>query len=153
MDDRHSSAPPPSTTFDARWSPSRSIPALDPAKLTLTKREPRLWERAPHKPTSQDSRFKVVWKRFEFRQTLRSAQSIPPLHSTPILDDSIIGRGAPKSPERAVKRLRVASVSFSQTKELDGEANYIPTKWERRRSISSLPSKPDRCIYLAHFKC
>jgi hypothetical protein len=143
MDGRHSSAPPPST-FPVSWSPSRTV-ALDPANLTITKREPRAWERAPRQPNSHDSRFKVVWKsvqRYDLRP--RAPSTMPPLHSTPILDDSIISSGRIKSPERAVKRLRVDFVSARTMAEAAipsrdlGATGFVGTKWQRRRS--SLPS-------------
>jgi hypothetical protein len=141
MEGRHSSAPPPST-FPTSWSPSRTV-ALDPANLILTKRDPRPWERAPHQPTSQESRFRIVWKRYELRS--RPSGQVPPLHSTPILDDTALARGRAKTPERAIKKMRVSAGALMSMKEDvvsladEGLNGFVATKWQKRRS-SSLPS-------------
>lgn len=148
MEERHSSAPPPST-FPTTWSPSRTV-ALDPANLIITKRDPRPWERAPHQPTSQDSRFRIVWKRYELRP--RASSRVPPLHSTPILDDTAIARSKARSPERAIKRMRVSAGALlamkQETLSLEGELSngFIATKWQKRRS-SSLPSMFPSLLY------
>ena len=58
-----------SQPFEATWSPSKSG-ALDTDSLQILKRAPRAWERAPHSPAAEESRFKKVWKRYELRSQI-----------------------------------------------------------------------------------
>jgi hypothetical protein len=121
---------PPQPGCEFLWTPSKSE-ALGPAAVKLTKREPRLWERAPHLPAAQDSRFKTVWKRHMLRP--RAATSAPALPSN--LMPALLG-SQERTPERPVKKMRVQHDLFMGNEVVD---HAIVTKWQRRRS--SLPSK------------
>jgi hypothetical protein len=113
---------------DFMWTPSKSE-ALGPAAVKLTKREPRLWDRAPQVPAAQDSRFKTVWKRYMLRP--RGLTSAPALPSSDPAPPALLG-GQEKTPERPVKKMRVRHDLFAANQ-------AVVTKWQRRRS--SLPSK------------
>jgi hypothetical protein len=124
-------------TFEATWSPSK-VAALDPDTLTLSKRLPRGWDRVQHAPSTEQSRFKAVWKRYELRAQPAPTKAAPSLEPTTDAEETIDIR--PASPERVVKRLRVAGprqsrpsiASAANEKKASG---YIETKWERRRSV------------------
>jgi hypothetical protein len=112
------------------WTPSKSE-ALGPAAVKLTKREPRLWDRAPHRPVAQDSRFKTVWRRYMLRPRSTTLAPALPLNPAPkqlsLKEDT---------PERAVKKMRIRHDLFMGREVVDGA---VVTKWQRRSS--SLPSK------------
>lgn len=114
------------------WSPSK-IAAFDASRVQLVDHVPRAWERAPHLPAVEDSRFKTVWKCHSMRQQ--------PLASTPVFapvfgQKKNIRNTLSRSPQRPIKRMRVGLDVGIENSELfvkhDRSASipYVVTSWE-----------------------
>jgi hypothetical protein len=122
----NSSAPPIPHSFEAAWSPSKRN-ALDTTTFHISKPAPRAWQRTPHSPVANESRFKKVWKRYDLRS----------LHG-----DDPRPHNSARSPGRAVKKMRINSPKPAPTElramrnaRQSSSTRFVATKWDRRRSV------------------
>ena len=116
------SAPP---SFNASWSPSKTA-ALGTTNLPVTK-VPRAWDRKPCNPSTEQSRVKTVWKRYELRPQRQSQQTLAPSATKR-------SNSEPPPSEKVVKRQRLQSPRSDGETSPNFKASYAPTRWERRRS-------------------
>lgn len=112
-------------SFNASWSPSKTA-ALGPVNLPVTK-APRAWDRKPCNPSAEQSRVKMVWKRYELRAQ-RKTQQMPAPQTTNRSNSE------PPPKEKVVKRLRLQSPRSDGETSPNSKASYAPTRWDRRKS-------------------
>jgi hypothetical protein len=112
-------------SFNASWSPSKTA-ALGPVNLPVAK-APRAWDRKPCNPSTEQSRVKKVWKRYELRAQPQTQQ----MPTSPTTKRS---NSEPPPSEKVVKRLRLQSPLSDGETSLNSKSSYAPTRWERRRS-------------------
>ncbi|KAF2842092.1 hypothetical protein M501DRAFT_385087 [Patellaria atrata CBS 101060] len=116
----------PESTFDTAWL-EEDTEFLQP---TTRPKAHKAWERKAYSPYARQTKYRKVWKRYDLRTRAGQREQ----KSNADKEGTTSAKGdMNRSPEKVVKRIRLASILGARVEKPD--AGAAATRWDRRRSL------------------